>query len=81
MFYKKLLITAFGEAGQRIVNSYIDRDELRILAEGTRVSAVFGFCDMRNFTELTELLNERVMLLVNNLADVIHGITVQCGGM
>ncbi len=34
--------------------------------------AVFGFCDIRNFTDATEVLQEGVMEFVNSIAQIVH---------
>ena len=47
---------------------------------GALVHAIFGFCDIRNFTDTTECLQEEVMLFVNRIAHILHGIVVQCKG-
>ena len=39
---------------------------------GQRQCAIFGFCDIRNFTDATEILQEEVMVFVNTVAQVVH---------
>ena len=41
---------------------------------GHRQCAIFGFCDIRNFTDATEILQEGVMLFVNEIAEITHGV-------
>eukprot|EP00947_MAST-08B_sp_MAST-8B-sp1_P000783 g783.t1 len=36
------------------------------------MNAVFGFCDIRNFTDATEVLQSDVMIFVNEIAQVVH---------
>jgi len=36
--------------------------------------AIFGFCDIRNFTDATEVLQAGVMLFVNEIGEIVHGI-------
>lgn len=36
--------------------------------------AIFGFCDIRNFTDTTEVLKEDVMVFVNEIAKILHKI-------
>ena len=48
----------FGEAGSEIIaenmkNSY---GEVNPMVPGKKVIAIFGFCDIRNFTDATEVL-------------------------
>ena len=42
--------------------------------------AIFGFCDIRNFTDATEILQEDVVSLVNKVAYIVHSNTVMYGG-
>jgi Adenylate cyclase, family 3 (some proteins contain HAMP domain) len=40
---------------------------------GKKVIGIFGFCDIRNFTDATEVLQEGVMVFVNEIAEIVHG--------
>lgn len=42
---------------------------------GKKKCCIFGFCDIRNFTDTTEQLQEDVMLFVNNIGDIVHSMT------
>ena len=42
---------------------------------GNKVVAIFGFCDIREFTTLTNVLQERIIVFVNEVADIVHGTT------
>ena len=47
---------------------------------GKKVMAIYGFCDIRNFTDTTEVLQEKVMIFVNEIAEIVHEITSDyCG--
>ena len=35
---------------------------------GRKIMAIFGFCDIRNFTDATEVLQTGVMKFVNEIA-------------
>ena len=39
-----------------------------------------GFCDIRNFTDATEELQEGVMLFVNEIGEIVHGIVDRYSG-
>jgi class 3 adenylate cyclase len=39
---------------------------------GKKMECVFGFCDIRNFTDVTEVLQEEVMAFVNEIAHIVH---------
>ena len=47
---------------------------------GSMIKSIFGFCDVRQFTDTTECLQEEVMLFVNRIAFILHDIVVQCSG-
>lgn len=42
--------------------------------------AVFGFCDIRRFTDTTEVLQEGVMEFVNVIAHLVHTAVAVRGG-
>lgn len=47
---------------------------------GQKVIAIFGFCDISNFTAITEVLLEGVMVFVNEIGAIVHGIVDKyCG--
>ena len=39
---------------------------------GFKVHAVFAFCDIRNFTNTTEVLLEDIMVFVNSIGQLVH---------
>ena len=45
---------------------------MNLKLKGHKVIAIFGFCDIRNFTDTTEILETKVMLFVNQIADIVH---------
>lgn len=52
-----LLSTVFGSAGAEIIGSNIvQQGDMNPMIEGKKKAAIFGFCDIRNFTEITEVL-------------------------
>jgi len=71
-----LLAIGLGEAGSKIIAeniaSNIDGGNIDPLIPGTKIFAVYGFCDVRNFTDTTEILQEDVMVFVNEIADIMH---------
>lgn len=70
-----LLALGFGEAGSVIIGSNVEKGgEVDPMAQGSKVVAIYGFCDIRNFTDTTEELQEGVMMFVNEIAQVVHGI-------
>ena len=79
----KLLMLYYGEAGSSLVSKMI-RNESSLLdfseELGTKTLAIFGFCDIRNFTDATEILQEGVISLVNKVAYIVHSNTIRYGG-
>ena len=63
----------FGEAGSKIIASNISTGgDINPMMAGQKVQAIFGFCDIRNFTDSTEVLQTNVMLFVNEIAEIVH---------
>lgn len=78
-----LLALGFGEAGSKIIISNmtnIDDTEINPMIRGKKVMAIYGFCDIRNFTDTTEVLEEQVMIFVNEIAEIVHELTNDYGG-
>jgi len=76
-----LLQVGFGIAGAEIIAKSLSADgEVDPMVPGSRVHAIFGFCDIRNFTIATEYLQQDVMLFVNKLAHITHKHVLESGG-
>ncbi len=80
-----LMRVGFGEAGAAIIARNLNDSEggkgkLNLMGSGTMINSIFGFCDVRQFTDTTECLQEEVMLFVNRIAHILHNIVVQCSG-
>lgn len=70
-----LLALGFGEAGSSIIGQNIEKSgEVDPIIKGAKIVGIFGFCDIRNFTDTTEELQEGVMVFVNEIAQVVHGV-------
>lgn len=70
-----LLALGFGEAGAGIIAQNMKGGEssaLNTMMAGRKVEAIFGLCNVRNFTEATEALQDQVMVFVNQIADLVH---------
>ena len=48
---------------------------------GVKVMAIFGFCDIRNFTDCCEVLEEETMIFTNSIASVVHSRVHSSGGV
>jgi hypothetical protein len=77
-----LLALGFGEAGSKIIAENMSRGsgDVDPMIPGQRINAIFGFCDIRRFTDTTEVLREGVMLFTNEVGEIVHGITNQFSG-
>lgn len=81
-----LMKVGFGEAGAAIIAKNLlespgnSGGRLNLMGSGTMIRSIFGFCDVRQFTDTTECLQEEVMLFVNRIAHILHSIVVQCSG-
>lgn len=52
-----LLALGFGEAGSAIIAQNMSSGgDLNPMLPGIKIHAIFGFCDIRNFTDSTEVL-------------------------
>ena len=76
----KMLYLVYGQAGNLIItNSVTNRLQLEH-SMGEKMYAFYGFCDIRNFTDVTEVLEEDVMLFVNEIAHLVHSeVDLLCG--
>jgi class 3 adenylate cyclase len=75
-----LLALGLGEAGIDIVGSNLSSDKLNAMVPGRRMEAILGFVDIRGFALAADVLNEKVMMFVNHIAEIIHAICdIHCG--
>ena len=52
-----LLALGFGEAGSEIIAENMSKGgEVDPMLPGKKIMAIFGFCDIRNFTDATGIL-------------------------
>lgn len=78
-----LLQVGFGQAGGEIIrkNMHGAKDgKLNPLVKGSKIDAVYGFCDIRQFTDTTECLQEDVMVFVNQIGQIVHSSTHRLEG-
>jgi len=69
-----LLAQGFGEAGTKIIADNMAKTQGTVdpMIPGNKVVAIFGFCDIRHFTQLTSIFQERIIVFVNEIADIVH---------
>ena len=78
----RLLQVGFGDAGAEIIakNLHGDLSFLDPMIPGRKIYGIFGFCSLSHFELCTEVLEEEVMVFVNQLAEIIHGVCHRHGG-
>lgn len=78
-----LLQIGFGAAGAAIIgkNMASGSGKLNAMVPGKKITAIYGFCDIRQFTDTTECLQEEVMVYVNKLGNIVHSATHMYYGM
>jgi hypothetical protein len=77
-----LLKVGFGEAGMAIIaNNMTGTKVFDPVIPGIKVIAIFGFCDIRNFTDCCEVLEEETMIFTNSIASVVHSRVHSSGGV
>ncbi len=76
-----LLAISFGEAGGEIIKKNITSgQDLNPRLKGKKKTAIFGFCDIRQFEEINLALEEKTILLINDIADIVHSSVDRFGG-
>ena len=69
----------FGEAGASVIAKNLSESnggKLNLLGGGVLIKSIFGFCDVRQFTDTTECLQEEVMLFGTSPPDYQLGFIV-----
>jgi len=79
-----LMKVGFGSAGVEIIRHNLQKGQnknmLILNSQGSIVSCIFLFCDIRQFTDATECLQEEVFVFTNRIAAVVHSICHSYGG-
>mmetsp|Transcript_92633 Transcript_92633/g.145378 ORF Transcript_92633/g.145378 Transcript_92633/m.145378 type:complete len:980 (-) Transcript_92633:6-2945(-) len=72
-----LLALGFGEAGANIIGANMrgsDSAGVNAMIPGRRVDCVIGVVRIRDFSVATEVLKQKIMTFVNQIAEIVHGI-------
>ena len=77
----QMLQIGFGAAGAAIIGKNMKSGALNPMVPGKMITSIYGFCDIRNFTDTTECLQEEVMVYVNKIGFIVHGCTNDYYGM
>jgi class 3 adenylate cyclase len=76
-----LLAIGFGEAGGEILKENLGTTkELNPMLPGQKKRALFGFCDIRGFPDINTALQEKTMIFVNEVAEIVHSSVDIYGG-
>lgn len=78
-----LLALGFGEAGANIIGHNMEESDsagVNVMIPGTRVECIVGKAGIRDFSTATEVLQAKVMTFVNQVAEIVHGVTDEYHG-
>jgi len=80
--FGQLVKVGFGEAGLDVISKNLTLDGGRFdpMIPGTIIWGIFGFCDIRNFTDCCEVLQAETMLFTNRIANIVHELVEESGG-
>ena len=69
-----LLALGFGEAGSEIIATNMQKGggDVDPMIPGKKTHCIFGFCDIRDFADATEVLQQEVLMFVNEVAYIVH---------
>ena len=76
-----LLKVGFGEAGMDIISKNLGNGIFDPVTPGIKVLAIFGICDIREFTFCCCELEERTMVFTNLIAKLVHQHIDHSGGV
>merc|ERR1719298_330736 len=65
----------FGGAGHEIISANLANSEsaqLDLMIRGKKKECAYGFCDIRQFTDTVECLQDQVMLFTNSVGQIVH---------
>jgi hypothetical protein len=76
-----LMAVGYGEAGSHMIIENMSKgQDFNPMVPGEKIISIFGFCDVRKFTNATEILKEGIMLFVNEIGEICHGIVDRYSG-
>ena len=69
-----LLVLGFGGAGNDLLANALKSSDFDIenISQAKKVYGIFGFCDIRRFTDATEVLLGEIMVFVNTIGKIVH---------
>eukprot|EP00931_Biecheleriopsis_adriatica_P117323 TRINITY_DN92852_c0_g1_i1.p1 TRINITY_DN92852_c0_g1~~TRINITY_DN92852_c0_g1_i1.p1 ORF type:complete len:961 (+),score=168.67 TRINITY_DN92852_c0_g1_i1:111-2993(+) len=78
-----LLALGFGEAGADIIGKNMsgsDSAGVNAMVPGRKCDCVVGIVRVRNFSTATEVLQAKVMMFSNQIAEIVHGVCSEFQG-
>ena len=76
-----MLKIGFGESGAHIIANHLGAlGELDPLQPGKMVECVYGHCEFTCVPRATNILQGNVVVLINRISAIVHGVTVKHGG-
>lgn len=78
-----LLALGFGEAGTRIIEHNmhgVDSASVDAMVPGTRVECILGCARIKDFSIATDVLLNKVLTFVNQIAEIVHGVVDEYHG-
>jgi class 3 adenylate cyclase len=70
-----LMQLGFGGAGHELISANLANSEqatLDLTLRGKKRDCAYGYCDIRQFTETVECLQDQVMLFTNAVGEIVH---------
>ena len=62
-------------AGHEIISANLadsSGQNLDLMRRGRKVECAYGYCDIRQFTDTVECLQDQVMLFTNSVGEIVH---------
>ena len=77
-----LLVLGFGAAGNDLLANALKSSafDMENISQAKTVYGIFGFCDIRRFTDATEVLLGEIMVFVNTIGKIVHEEVARCKG-
>jgi len=70
-----LMRVGFGGAGHEIIAANLLNNAeqgLDLMRRGRKLDCAYGFCDIREFTDTVECLQDQVVLFTNSVGEIVH---------
>jgi class 3 adenylate cyclase len=70
----EMLKSSLGAAGTAIIKNNIEGDETSVnaMVPGVRMEGYYGFCDVRKFDQVLQVLQEDSIVLTNTISEIVH---------